>query len=151
MTARELIFSGFAWLPMFGQDAAGLLQERPRLPNVDRLCGRLISVRDVDSPVSNRSTPLTPVAVRLHRRTGDNDCCNGATVAAELVTGRRGKSNSRKFYPGCTGLHSQHTVKNSICWFDASQGRGSRPRVRTCSNEIDDAGHFQLQAFITVD
>jgi hypothetical protein len=100
MTARELIFSGFAWLPMFGQDAAGLLQERPRLPNVDRLCGRLISVRDVDSPVSNRSTPLTPVAVRLHRWTGDNDCCNGATVAAELVTGRRGKVEFKKVPSG---------------------------------------------------
>jgi hypothetical protein len=151
MTARELIFSGFAWLPMFGQDAAGLLQERPRLPNVDRLCGRLISVRDVDSPVSNRSTPLTPVAVRLHRWTGDNDCCNGATVAAELVTGRRGKVEFKKVPSELYWIALKHTVKNSICWFDTSQGRGSRPRVRTSSNEIDVAGHFQLQAFITVD
>src|SRR5277367_5055906 len=79
---------------------ADAVSQRPdRVVTVDRLCGRLLWIRAADTP-QEKVTSLSKTVVRLYRRVGDADCCNGSILTAETLSGRGGKFEFKKVPAG---------------------------------------------------
>jgi hypothetical protein len=125
-------------------------QQMDRVNTLDRLCGRLFYVESPDTRHA-KSTSLPKVDVGLYRKDGDASCCVGSTPVAEALTGRSGKFEFKK-------------VPAGVYWIVVnSHGREYKMVIRyepvkenptACSEllyQVDDAGHFNLKALVTLD
>ena len=69
-----------------------------------RMCGRLVSVqtidRDAGKKVEEKWKSLKKVPLELYARGNEKVCCEGLSVTAKTVTGRRGDFDFRKLNPG---------------------------------------------------
>jgi len=73
--------------------------------SLGRLCGRLmhvdeIPVKKTQKTFEERTKSLPHVRVRLNRASDDHQCCDGLTLAAEVVTKRGGSFEFRNAVPG---------------------------------------------------
>jgi hypothetical protein len=129
-------------------DAAS--QRPDRVVTVDRLCGRLLSVRNANTP-QEKLTSLSKTVVRLYREVGDADCCNGSTLIAETLSGRGGTFEFKKVPAGLywVAMMSQAGEQKLLVRYEPAKGDPTN-----CSEllyELDETGHFILRTFIAVD
>jgi hypothetical protein len=154
---RSTVAKRFAFvvLVLFASSSnfAAIRQSEKRVPGVDRFCGRLISVADVNTAVDKNSRPLANTALRLYRKSGNNECCAGLSVIAEARTGRRGNFAFKLHKPE----PGMYWIAVAVSGSEVSQLLRFEPpkgEPEPCSKslfEVDQAGHFVLEVFVTVD
>jgi hypothetical protein len=125
--------------------------QRPdRVVTVDRLCGRLLSVRDADTP-QEKVTSLSKTVVRLYRQVGDADCCNGSTLTAESLSGRGGKFEFKNIPAGLYWVAMMPQAGEHKLLVRYEPAKGDPTNCSELLYELDEAGHFILRTFVTVD
>jgi hypothetical protein len=130
--------------------AHAMPQSSDRVQTVDRLCGRLIYVKNVDTP-QEKATSLSKVVVRLYRERGDTECCNNIAAVGEVPSGQGGKFEFKKMPAGNYWIVT--TARGHECKMLVRYEPTKRdPTV--CSQrlyEVDEAGRFILHTLITLD
>jgi hypothetical protein len=147
-----LMPGGFALLAL-ASGAVVFGQAEIRVPTVDGVCGRLMSVADVNDAVENDSKPLRKTPVRLYRQSPGSDCCTSLVKVAEVVTGRNGmftfhlRNLERGLYWLSVSVEGREF--NKLIRFEPPKGDAAPCADSTV--EIDHAGHIALKALVTVD
>jgi hypothetical protein len=133
----------YAW----AQDSA------ERIPTMDRVCGRLFSVADVNDAVEKDSHPLRNARVRLYRHFEGVDCCDSSAKISEKTTGRGGKFffDLKKTQRGLYWLSIDFEGREVPLLIRFEPPKGEPDLCANSFAEIDHAGRFVLKALVTVD
>ena len=152
VTIRRARLSAFVVLAI----ASGCMaqaQPAARVPRLDKVCGRLLSVADANATVEQESHPLRKTSVRLYRQSNGRACCDPSDKIAETETRRDGNfsfdldKSKRGLYWVAVTFEGRELTQ--LIRFEPPKGA---PEL--CSRslfEVDRAGHFTHIAFVTVD
>jgi hypothetical protein len=152
MTLRRGGFVGGLLLVLASQRVVNG-QSSANVRTLDRVCGRLISVADVNDVRERDWYPLRKTIVRLYRQSEGTPCCDSSAKVSETRTGRSGKfsfelrKSQRGLYWLAVTLGGRELTQ--LVRFEPPKGTPD-----PCSNsllETDSAGHFTLRVWVTVD
>jgi hypothetical protein len=130
---------------------ADAASQRPdRAVTVDRLCGRLRSVQNANA-TQEKATSLSETVVRLYRKDGDADCCTNSALIAETLSGRDGKFEFKKIPAGVYWVAMMFQAGEPKLLVRYQPAKGDPTSCSELLYELDEAGHFTLRTFITVD
>jgi hypothetical protein len=149
---KSSLFLGVVLLPLATATVA-VEQEEPRTPKMDKVCGRLRFVANVNDGVERDSKPLRKTPVRLYRKSPGTECCAASDKIAEVITGRGGmfafrlRDSERGLYWLTVDFEGREI--SQLIRFEPPKGE-----PESCSNslvEIDRMGRLALKAIVTVD
>ena len=120
---------------------------------MDKVCGRLLSVADVNDAVEKESYALRKAKVRLYRHSEGKDCCDPSAKVSETMTGRGGKFSFdlKKSQRGLYWLSVDFEGREVPLLLRFEPPKGEPDLCANSLAEIDHAGRFVLKAFVTVD
>jgi hypothetical protein len=130
--------------------------ENSEWPKVERPCGVLLHSHEVPikhqpNEFNTKSVPIRRAVVRLYKREGKSQCCEGLAPVAEVVTGRLGSFRFRSVEPAPYWVVAEvdgHEFKIAI---EYNRVSNSDAKCSDFLYEIMDNGQFNLGRMITVD
>ena len=134
-------------------ESAAVGQSVTRIPTIDKVCGRLFSVADVNDAVEKDSNPLRKTSVRLYRHSDGTECCDPSAKVSETMTGR-GRKFSFDIRKSQRGFYWLAITFNGRELAQVIRFEPPKDSSELCANslfEVDRTGRFTLKQIVTVD